>query len=68
MQIKCKQCGTIIDLDENEIDKLKAQVRTEEFQKEVNERVALVEKEKSKLVANQEKLAKLDERLASLKE
>jgi len=28
----------------------------------------LVEKEKSKLVANQEKLAKLDERLASLKE
>ncbi len=51
MQIKCKQCGTMIDLDENEIDKLKAQVRTEEFQKEVNERVALVEKEKKTAIS-----------------
>jgi len=56
-EVKCPKCGTVISLEQSELDSVIAQVRTEEFEREVNERLRIAEHEKQQAVQlAQEKL------------
>ena len=44
--IKCQECGAIIPLDENAHEHLKAQIRTEEYEKDIARNKAQYEKQK----------------------
>lgn len=49
-EIKCPQCGTVISLEQSDLDSIVSQVRDEEFQREVQERTRLIEAEHAKAV------------------
>lgn len=45
-EIKCPNCGTLISLQQSDLDSIVRQVRDEEFTRELNERVDLLKAEK----------------------
>ena len=49
-EIKCPNCGTVISLEQSDLDSIVKQVRDEEFARDLAERVKLVEAEKSREV------------------
>lgn len=49
-EIKCPKCGTVISLEQSDLDSVVRQVRDEEFAKELADRVGLVEAEKEQAV------------------
>lgn len=49
-EIKCPNCGTIISLEQSELDSIVNQVRDEQFRKELDERAKLMEAEKESAV------------------
>ena len=49
-EIKCPNCGTIISLEQSELDSVVRQVRDEQFERDLAERVALVEENKAREV------------------
>ena len=54
-EITCPNCGTVISLEQSEIESVAKQVRDEEFHRELDERIRLIEAEKAqalKLVEN----------------
>ena len=55
-EITCPNCGTVISLEQSEIESVAMQVRDEEFHRELDERIRLIEAEKEqalKLVASE---------------
>ena len=46
-EVKCPNCGTVISLEQSDIESVARQVRDEEFHRELDERVRLVEAEKA---------------------
>jgi len=55
-EITCPNCGTVISLEQSEIESVAKQVRDEEFHRELDERIRLIEAEKEqalKLVASE---------------
>ena len=55
-EIKCPNCGTVISLEQSDLDSIVKQVRDEEFARELAERVSLLESEKNQAV----KLAQIE--------
>jgi len=49
-EIKCPKCGTVISLEQSDLDSIVKQVRDEEFAHDLEERVKLVEAEKKREV------------------
>ena len=49
-EIKCPNCGTLISLKQSDLDSVVAQVRDEQFQRELDERVRLLEEEKASAI------------------
>ncbi len=49
-EIKCPNCGTVISLEQSDLDSVVKQVRDEEFAKELNDRIRLVEAEKEQQI------------------
>lgn len=49
-EIKCPQCGTLISLEQSDLDSIVRQVRDEEFRREVAERMELLAVEKDQAV------------------
>lgn len=49
-EIKCPNCGTIISLEQSELDSIVSQVRDEQFHKELDDRAKLMEAEKESAV------------------
>ncbi|MBQ9043692.1 MAG: DUF2130 domain-containing protein [Eggerthellaceae bacterium] len=47
-EIKCPKCGTVISLEQSDLDSVVRQVRDEEFARDLAERVKLVEAEKER--------------------
>ncbi len=47
-EIKCPKCGTVISLEQSDLDSIVKQVRDEEFARDLAERIALVETEKER--------------------
>lgn len=47
-EIKCPNCGTVLSLEQSDLDSVVKQVRDEEFRREVDERIALVQAEKER--------------------
>ena len=45
-EITCPNCGTVISLEQSEIESVAKQVRDEEFHRELDERIRLIEAEK----------------------
>ena len=68
-EIKCPQCGTVISLEQSDLDSVVRQVRDEEFRREVDERMRLLETERDQAVqlALQKAKAAETERLAAEK-
>ena len=68
-EIKCPQCGTVISLEQSDLDSVVRQVRDEEFRREVDERMRLLEAERDQAVqlALQKAKAAETERLAAEK-
>lgn len=75
--IECPNCHTVIELDDTQYSKIVAQVRTELFEKDVTERVALVKSQQEALqkaalekVSGQhnQELAAKDQEIARLQE
>lgn len=60
-EIKCPQCGTVMSLEQSDLDSVVRQVRDEEFRREVEERVRLLEAEKEQAVALALQKAKTEE-------
>ena len=63
-EIKCPQCGTIISLEQSDLDSIVKQVRDEEFSRDLEERTRLLEKQHKtdvKLASEQAKAAMQDE-------
>ena len=55
-EITCPNCGTVISLEQSEIESVAKQVRDEEFHRELDERIRLIDAEKEqalKLVASE---------------
>lgn len=50
-EIKCPNCGTTFKVDENSYADIARQVRDEIFNREINERLALYDKEKESAIA-----------------
>ena len=46
-EITCPNCGTVISLEQSEIESVAKQVRDEEFHRELDERIRLIEAEKA---------------------
>ena len=63
-EIKCPKCGTIISLEQSDLDSVVKQVRDEQFRKELDDRSAVFETEKKAAVelAQAQAQAKLAER------
>ena len=63
-EIKCPNCGTIISLEQSDLDSVVKQVRDEQFRKELDDRSAVFETEKKAAVelAQAQAQAKLAER------
>lgn len=75
-EIKCPKCGTVFTVDESGYSAIVAQVRDEQFHKDLHERLAQFEKEKQTEIklaeskAEQEKektVARLNQEIAELK-
>lgn len=49
-EIKCPNCGTLISLEQSDLDSVVRQVRDEQFEKELSERTALLEADKERAV------------------
>lgn len=49
-EIKCPKCGTLISLEQSDLDSIVRQVRDEQFEKEIAERTALFEADKARAV------------------
>ena len=49
-EIKCPNCGTLISLKQSDLDSVVTQVRDEQFQRELEERVRLLEEEKASAI------------------
>ena len=49
-EIKCPKCGTVISLEQSDLDSIVKQVRDEEFAHDLEERIKLVEAEKKREV------------------
>ncbi len=47
-EIKCPKCGTIISLEQSDLDSVVRQVRDEQFEKDLAERAGLIEAEKQR--------------------
>ena len=47
-EIKCPQCGTVISLEQSDIDSVVKQVRDEEFRRELDERAKLFAEDKAR--------------------
>ena len=47
-EIKCPNCGTVISLEQSDLDSVVKQVRNEEFERDLAERVKLIEAEKAR--------------------
>ena len=47
-EIKCPNCGTVISLEQSDLDSVVKQVRDEEFERDLAERVKLIEAEKAR--------------------
>ena len=47
-EIKCPNCGTIISLEQSDLDSVVLQVRDEQFQKELAERASYIEADKQR--------------------
>ena len=45
-EIKCPNCGTVLSLEQSDLDSIVRQVRDEEFRRELDERAGLIEAEK----------------------
>lgn len=58
--IKCPKCGTVISLEQSDLDSVVQQVRDEEFAKEVETRARLFEEQKESAVRLAEAQAKTD--------
>jgi len=66
-EIKCPKCGTLISLEQSDLDSIVRQVRDEQFEKEISERTALLEADKARAVelAQTQAEAKLQERMGA---
>ena len=66
-QIKCPKCGTIFTINENDYADIVRQVRDGEFQKDLSDRIHLLEKEQQSALALQaeKSKAKLEKELAA---
>lgn len=66
-EIKCPKCGTLISLEQSDLDSIVHQVRDEQFEKEISERTALLEADKARAVelAQTQAEAKLQERMGA---
>lgn len=60
-EIKCPQCGTVISLEQSDLDSVVRQVRDEEFRREVDERMKLLETERDQAVQLALQKAKAEE-------
>ena len=49
-EIKCPNCGTVLSIEQSDVDSIVRQVRDEEFQREIDERVKLMEAERDQAV------------------
>ena len=49
-EIKCPNCGTVLSLEQSDLDSIVRQVRDEEFHRAVEERMELIESEKEREV------------------
>ena len=49
-EIKCPNCGTLISLEQSDLDSVVKQVRDEQFRKELDERAKAFEAEKKAAV------------------
>ena len=49
-EIKCPNCGTVLALEQSDLDSIVRQVRDEEFHRAVEERAGLIESEKNREV------------------
>ena len=59
-EIKCPNCGTLISLEQSDLDSVVRQVRDEQFEQELAERVALLEADKEHAVELAQAQAKAD--------
>ncbi|MBE6472849.1 MAG: DUF2130 domain-containing protein [Coriobacteriaceae bacterium] len=66
-EIKCPKCGTLISLEQSDLDSIVHQVRDEQFEKEISERTALLEADKARAVelAQTQAEAKLQKRMGA---
>lgn len=69
MKIKCPNCGESITLEQNVYDELAAEIRNEEFQRELDARIKLLENEKKQSIelAVSKTEAEKDRTIADLK-
>ena len=49
-EIKCPQCGTVLSLEQSDLDAVVRQVRDEEFARDLAERTKLLEAERAQAV------------------
>ena len=49
-EIKCPNCGTVLSIEQSDVDSIVRQVRDEEFQREIDERVKLMKAERDQAV------------------
>lgn len=68
-EIKCPQCGTLISLEQSDLDSVVQQVRDEEFEKELAARARAMEADKAKALelAAAQAQAEEEKRVAALK-
>lgn len=66
-QIKCPKCGTVFTIDESQYDNIVRQVRDQEFQKDLAERIELAKKEQQSALelARQKAQSNLEHELAA---
>lgn len=65
-EIKCPKCGTVFTVDESGYSAIVAQVRDEQFHKDLHERLAQFEKEKQTEIKLAESKAEQEKLIAQL--
>lgn len=68
-EIKCPNCHKVFQVDESDYSNIVSQVRNDEFEKELKEKISLMETEKKLSFADKDKrIAQLEESLKSAKD
>ena len=62
--IKCPSCGKTFKIDQSNFDQLLSQIKNDEFNKQINERLDFAEKDKNKEI----ELVKKELKLVMIKE